>query len=52
MMIERFAAMATVVVRHAGAYTDLIMSDLGSMWNGLVSRVCADLLRTIQPMAG
>ncbi len=43
-MIERFAAVATVVVRHAGAYADLITSDLDSMWNGLVNRVWAGII--------
>jgi hypothetical protein len=43
-MIERFAAAANVVVRHAGAYTDLIMSDLESMWNGLVGQVWAGIV--------
>jgi hypothetical protein len=43
-MIERLAAVANVAVRHAGAYTDLIMSDLQSMWNGLVSRVWAGVI--------
>jgi uncharacterized membrane protein YqjE len=27
-MIERLSAVATIAVRHAGAYTDLILSDL------------------------
>jgi hypothetical protein len=43
-MIERVAAAAKVVVHHAGAYTDLIMSDLESMWDGLVSRVWAGII--------
>ncbi|MGC1380439.1 MAG: hypothetical protein WA814_05395, partial [Candidatus Baltobacteraceae bacterium] len=44
LMIERLAAVANVAVRHAGAYTDLIMSDLQSMWNELISRVWAGII--------
>gem|GEM_PF-736828 len=44
LVIERFAAAANVVVRHAGAYTDLIISDLESMGNALVSRVWAGII--------
>ena len=40
-MIERLSAVATIAVRHAGAYTDLILSDLDAASAALGQRLLA-----------
>jgi uncharacterized membrane protein YqjE len=40
-MIERLSAVATIAVRHAGAYTDLILSDLDAASAALRQRLLA-----------
>jgi uncharacterized membrane protein YqjE len=40
-MIERLSAVATIAVRHAGAYTDLILSDLDKASAALRRRLLA-----------
>jgi len=40
-MIERLSAVATIAVRHAGAYTDLILSDLEAASAALRQRLLA-----------
>jgi uncharacterized membrane protein YqjE len=40
-MIERLSAVATIAVRHAGAYTDLILSDLDAASAALADRLLA-----------
>lgn len=40
-MIDRLAGVASIAVRHAGAYTDLIVSDLGAASAGIQRRLVA-----------
>ena len=40
-MIDRLAGVASIAVRHAGAYTDLIVSDLGATSAGIQRRLVA-----------
>jgi uncharacterized membrane protein YqjE len=40
-MIERLSAVASIAVRHAGAYTDLILSDLDAASAALGQRLLA-----------
>jgi uncharacterized membrane protein YqjE len=40
-MIERLSTVATIAVRHAGAYTDLILSDLDAASAALGQRLLA-----------
>jgi uncharacterized membrane protein YqjE len=40
-MIDRLSAVASIAVRHANAYTDLILSDLEATSAGVRSRVVA-----------
>lgn len=40
-MIERLSAVASIAVRHAGAYTDLIVSDLEAASTALGHRLLA-----------
>jgi uncharacterized membrane protein YqjE len=40
-MIERLSAIASIAVRHAGAYTDLILSDLDAASAALGQRLLA-----------
>jgi uncharacterized membrane protein YqjE len=43
-MIGRLSVAAAIAVRHAGAYTDLILSDLDATTKGLRQRVLATVV--------
>src|SRR5579862_5856968 len=42
--MERLAALTSIAVRHAGAYTDLILSDIDATRSGLHRRVVVGLV--------
>ena len=46
-MVERLAAIASITVRHAGAYTDLILSDIDASRAGLRRRVLAGTILAV-----
>ena len=46
-MIERLAVAASIAIRHAGAYTDLILSDVDT-----ASRLARQRLVAVAIMAG